>query len=330
MSKLRVAILSGGKSAEHEVSRKSAKNILAALDREKFEPLSIVIEKDGSWPLEKIINPKTGQKQDDIDVVFPVLHGPFGEDGSIQGLLRMANIPFVGAGVLGSAVGMDKVVMKKLLKEAGLPIGKFLSFNSGQTIEFELIEKTLGMPCFVKPANMGSSVGVMKVVDEDSLKQTIKTAFQFDSKIIIEEAIEGSEIECSVLGNDNPTASLPGRIEATKEFYSYEAKYLDTQGAMLEIPAKLDQETISRVQGLALKTFKTLNCSGLARVDMFLAPAGKLVINEINTLPGFTEISMYPKLWEVSGISYTELITKLIELALERHAQQQALKTSYN
>jgi D-alanine-D-alanine ligase len=264
-------------------------------------------------------------------VAFPILHGPFGEDGTVQGLLKLADIPFVGAGVLGSAAGMDKDVMKRLLRDAGIPIGKFITLRGGpaNAPSFADAAGELGAPFFVKPANMGSSVGVSKVYDEDGCRAALDEAFRFDSKVLIEENIPGREIECSVLGNDNPAASLPGEVRPSKEFYSYEAKYIDSNGAVLEIPAKLPPETVRRVQELAVKTFQTLECQGLSRVDFFLRDSGEVIVNEINTMPGFTKISMYPKLWEASGLGYRELIDRLIQLAIERFNAEKGLATSY-
>lgn len=351
--KIRVGILFGGKSAEHEVSLRSAKSILDALDRGKYEPVLIGIAKDGKWKIvdEKLLPPgdalAIGVSSDEtalvpssegelsgpatagrIDVVFPVLHGPFGEDGTVQGLLRLANVPFVGPGVLGSAVGMDKDVMKRLLRDAGIPNAKFLAFRSHEQVSFETVWEALGLPIFVKPANLGSSVGVSKATDEASFHTAVEEAFRYDTKIIVEEAIIGREIECAVLGNEHPIASVPGEVIPYAEFYSYEAKYIDADGAGLEIPAKLDPETAKHVQDIAVRTFRTLACEGMGRVDCFLRDNGEILVNEINTIPGFTSISMYPKLWEVSGVGYAELIDRLIRLAIDRHERDGKLLTS--
>lgn len=361
MKKIRVAIVFGGRSAEHEVSLQSAKNIVEAIDKDKYEVTLVGIDKSGRWlflessqfllhaenpklialnksdkevvlssngSTNSLINISHPQDREQIDVVFPVLHGPFGEDGTIQGLLKLASVPFVGASVLGSAVGMDKDVMKRLLTQAGIPVAKFLVFNLLDLVNFDLVKKKLGLPIFIKPANLGSSVGVHKVKNKAQFDQAIQNAFTYDSKILVEEYIKGREIECSVLGNENPIASFPGEVIPTREFYSYEAKYIDENGALLKIPAKLPPFTIKKIQDLAIKTFKALCCEGMGRVDMFLTNKGKIYVNEINTIPGFTKISMYPKLWEVSGISYTELIDRLIQLALERFQRERALKTS--
>jgi D-alanine-D-alanine ligase len=277
-----------------------------------------------------ISNITNGKEEKAIDVVFPILHGPFGEDGTVQGLLKLADLPFVGAGVLGSAVGMDKDVMKRLLRDAGIPIGKFMVLRSHEAFPpFKVPAERLGLPLFVKPANMGSSVGVSKVHDAGEYEAALGLAFEYDTKIILEEFIRGRELECSVLGSEPPAASLPGEVVSTHEFYSYDAKYLDEKGAALEIPAKVPAETAREIQELAVNTFQTLSCEGLARVDFFLKADGGVLVNEINTMPGFTKISMYPKLWEAGGISYSALIDTLIELAIQRFNREKKLKTSY-
>lgn len=364
--KIRVGILFGGKSAEHEVSLQSAKNVYDAIDKNKYEVTLIGIDKQGRWYLSSekqfllsVDNPKLikfknvkenlalmpgeNKKQlmkiadnrtiDLIDVIFPVLHGTFGEDGTIQGLLKLANIPFVGAGVLGSAVGMDKNVMKRLLRDAGIPIARFLTFKKHEKsdINFSDVVDTLGLPCYVKPANLGSSVGIHRVTNKDEFDAAIEDAFLYDIKILIEEGIEGREIECSVLGNENPIASVPGEVITNKEkhhFYSYQAKYLDENGALLRIPADLSPTVTKQIQKMAVESFKAICCEGMARVDFFLKNDDQIYVNELNTIPGFTKISMYPKLWQASGISYTELIDRLIQLALERFEKENNLKTS--
>lgn len=358
--KLRVALLFGGKSAEHEISLISARNIAAAMDKTKYDVVAIGIDKQGRWHLDEGARLLSGTAQavdfkdagniaavlpgdnampvvrgsgsglGAIDVVFPVLHGPFGEDGTIQGLLKLANIPFVGAGVLGSAVGMDKDVMKRLLRDAQIPIAKFLAFERSDQnpISFSKARKTLGLPLFVKPANLGSSVGISKVNKENQFADAVRLAFRYDNKIIIEEGIHGREIECSVLGNEKPIASLPGEIVVQHDFYSYDAKYLDDQGARLEIPARLPKKTVKEIQRTAVRAYLALCCEGMARVDFFLRPNGQVLVNEINTIPGFTKISMYPKMWEASGLSYPRLIDRLIGLALERARHERRLRTS--
>ena len=377
--KLRVGILFGGKSAEHEVSLQSAKNVYDAIDRDKYEPVLIGIDKSGRWLLNEesrfllnaddprrirlnassdevalvpqskgvIANLSAFKRDTSIDVVFPILHGPFGEDGTVQGLLKLADIPFVGAGVLASAAGMDKDVMKRLFRDAELPIGKFRALCLGGKIpEFEEICVALGSPVFVKPANMGSSVGVSKVHTREEYLPALQAAFEYDTKVLIEEFIRGRELECSVLGSpfgkpnsgkpDSDTtnegggieASLPGEVKSSHEFYSYDAKYIDENGAVLIIPADVPAETAKRIRELSIAVFKAVGCEGLARVDFFLKEDGSLLVNEINTMPGFTRISMYPKLWEASGISYTTLIDRLIALAIERFERENRLKTS--
>ncbi len=335
--KLKIAIIFGGKSAEHEVSLRSAKNALEAIDKEKYEPVLISVDKSGQWRLNDglvALMPQSGltkgENKISIDVAFPILHGPFGEDGTVQGLLKLAGIPFVGAGVLGSAVGMDKDVMKRLLREASVPVGKFIALTSSETVpDYWAVKQKLGAPFFIKPANMGSSVGISKVHNAAEYLAAVKKAFTYDVKIVIEEYIEGREIECAVLGDDKPLASVPGEVISSHEFYSYEAKYLDEKGARLQIPAKISATAAAEIRKLAIKTFKILSAAGLARVDFFLRDNGQVIVNEINTMPGFTAISMYPKLWEASGISYAELIDRLIQLALERFDQEQKLKTDY-
>lgn len=348
--RLKIGILFGGKSAEHEVSLQSARNVINSLDKNKYEVVPMGITKEGRWLLSntsnyllnsndpKLIKLNTASREivpindevrtkEKIDVIFPVMHGPFGEDGSMQGLLKLAGVPFVGAGVLGSAVGMDKEVMKRLLRDAGLPVNKFLALRSNEKISYTQAKKKLGNTVFIKPANMGSSVGVSKARNEREFKKALAEAFKYDTKILIEEYIPCREIECAVLGNDTPIASVPGEIIANQEFYSYDAKYID-KGAVAEIPAKIPQKTAKKIRELAVRTFKALECAGLGRVDFFLTKKSKIYVNEINTIPGFTDISMYPKLWEASGIPQGKLLDILINLALERFDKEKKLKTS--
>jgi len=316
--KLKIGVLFGGKSAEYDVSLVSAKNIIKTLDKKKYKIIPIKIDKKGKFKLESLKK---------VDLVFPVLHGPYGEDGSMQGLLKILDIPFVGPSVLGSAVGMDKDVMKKLLKEANINIGKFIVIKNGEQKSFNEIKKYLGLPFFVKPANMGSSVGISKVKNEAELVSAIKEAFLYDTKIVIEENIIGQEVECSVLGNEKPIASILGEIIPKKDFYSYEAKYIDAKGAELRIPANLRDDVKKKVQETAIKVFQVLNCEGMGRVDFFVKKNGEVVVNEINTIPGFTSISMYPKLWEASGLPTSELLDVLINLAINRFKRESKLKS---
>jgi D-alanine-D-alanine ligase len=364
MKKIRVGIVFGGRSAEHEVSLQSAKNVLEALDRQKYDPVLIGIDREGRWRLDeqtrqlfevarplpnltadsprevalvargdasRLMNLSDESDAGGLDVVFPVLHGPYGEDGSVQGLCRLANMPCVGAGILGSAVGMDKDVMKRLLRDAGIPIARFVTLLRGKTApDFAALKADLGSPLFVKPANLGSSVGISRVENEKDFRAALASAFEYDTKVVVEENIVGREVECAILGNDDPQASVPGEIETGSghSFYDYEAKYLDEKGAALHIPADLGPELTEKVRALAIRAFTVLCCDGMARVDMFVKDNGEVLVNEINTIPGFTRISMYPKLWEASGIPYSRLVDRLIELALERHKAERGLKTT--
>jgi len=390
MKKLRVGVLFGGRSGEHEVSLLSAASVLNAIDKKKYDVVPIGITKEGRWltashaerllkgedavgveprhlragdpeatsaaaVLAKgegvVVPPMPGMNHSallpfetsahevhaaanpiDVDVIFPVLHGTFGEDGTIQGLLELADIPYVGAGVLGSATGMDKDVMKKLFRDAGLPIVKHVAvlrsaWRSAPKKVRKQIETALKYPVFVKPANLGSSVGISKVHDGSEVAAAMDEAARFDRKIVIEQGVGGAkgkarEIECSVLGNDEPIASIPGEIVPIKEFYDYDAKYL-YEGSELIIPAKLPKAKQKEVQRLAVQAFQAVDCAGLARVDFLMEPrTGKMFVNEINTMPGFTSISMYPKLWAASGIEYAELIARLIQLGLQRYEEK--------
>ncbi len=340
-NKLKIAILYGGKSAEHEVSIRSAESIISALDKEKYEIVKIFISPKGKWQLENsskniLLAPESNGEltingeisSDKIDVVFPVLHGPFGEDGTVQGLLKLAGIPFVGPSVLGSSIGMDKDVTKRLLREAGIPIPNFITTTHSKLPSYAIAKETLGNIIFIKPANLGSSVGVHKITNEQEYQSATLDAFSYDTKILLEEFIEGREIECSVLGNEDPITSLPGEIIPTHDFYSYESKYTDQNGAKYEIPANLDELMTKKIQDLSIKTFKTLCCEGMSRVDFFLKANGEIFVNEINTIPGFTSISMYPKMWEASGLPYSKLLDKLIDLAIKRHQVEQKLLTN--
>jgi len=370
--KRRVAILFGGKSGEHEVSLISARSVMAALDKDKYDIYPIGITKEGRWitsgdpmallcgegdhPLgvleegEEKATPGTALERapgrdlvpgtsrgrfPDVDVVLPILHGTFGEDGTVQGLLELADLPYVGAGVLGSALGMDKVAQKHILRANGLPVVDFVPIlRSRWQREPEAViaevERYLKYPVFVKPANLGSSVGITKAHHREELRQGLDLAARFDRRLLVEAGINAREIECAVLGNDAPIASVPGEIIPCNEFYDYRAKYLD-EGSELLIPAPLSEETSARVRALAIQAFLAIDCAGMARVDFFLCKeTGRLYINELNTIPGFTPISMYPKLWEASGIPYAELLDRLIELAIERHEDKHRSKTSYD
>ena len=362
-SKIRVAVLFGGRSAEHEVSLQSARNVIEAIDPEQYETVLIGIDRNGAWllndesvPLLNSDNPQlialnesknfvsliSGDQSgvlinlqnqvpvQSVDVVFPVLHGPYGEDGSIQGLAKLANVACVGSDILGSAIGMDKDVSKRLLRDAGIPVARHLCVRrNGLTGELpRQVEQSLGCPVYVKPANMGSSVGVVKVSILADLIPAINKALEYDAKVVIEEAIVGREIECSVLGNDDPIASIVGEIVTDDGFYSYEKKYIDANAAVLKIPAELDQSTLEQVQATSIAAFRALESRGMARVDMFLTASGSIYVNEINTIPGFTAISMYPKLWQASGISYKDLIDRLIQLAVQEHKAKNEFKTT--
>lgn len=360
--KQKVAILFGGKSTEHDISLRSATNIFNAVDRTLFEPILLGVDRNGRWcydadyslstPVDLTQNDYFGdavavylsdrtegqtlvstQNNREVlaafELAFPIIHGAFGEDGTLQGILQALNIPFVGPDVLGSAASMDKDVTKRLFRDAGLPIAAFFTLHKHHPDQFsyaEIIEK-LGLPLFVKPANAGSSVGVSKATDEKSFEQALRKAFEYDNKILVEEAVIGKEVECAILGNrNNLKASVVGEIVPTKDFYSYEAKYLSTNGAKLKIPADIPDAIADTLRLQAIKAFETLCCEGMSRVDFFLRDDHSFVINEINTLPGFTTISMYPKLWENSGLSYTNLITELIRLGVERQQRNQALR----
>ena len=383
MKKLRVGVIYGGRSGEHEVSIASAASVIKHLDRSRYEPIPIRIEKDGRWtiadraptaisaaevieqarlhaprsprpgretvlvahPSEDTLvtierRPAKGSDVDQavvtglgLDVVFPILHGPYGEDGTVQGLLELANVPYVGPGVMASAVGMDKAVMRVLFVARGLPVAPWLSLirrdwecdRAAVTAGLQ----TLGLPIFVKPANLGSSVGITKVKSTDELAAAIDHALEFDRKVVVEAAVpEAREIECAVLGNDEPQASMPGEVIPSREFYDYEAKYLDA-GSQTIIPADLPADQIAEVQRLAIEAFRAVDAAGMSRVDFLLARStGIIYVNEINTIPGFTTISMYAKMWEASGVSYPTLVDRLIQLAIDRHTEKQRLRTS--
>jgi D-alanine-D-alanine ligase len=358
--KLNLGLIFGGRSGEHEVSLQSAYAIANAVDQEKYNLFLLAIDKSGNWFLadpndylyhaedpskiklkvqsekqvalvpkgnsNRILKLSNGRELGSLDVAFPIIHGTFGEDGCLQGYMAMLNLPCVGADVLGSAIGMDKYIAKQLLVQAGVKVADFLIADGNIDID-QLIEQAgdkFGFPVFIKPAASGSSVGVSKASTREELRTSLLKALRYDSRVLIEEAIKGREIECAILGNERLVASIPGEIVPRHEFYSYEAKYLDANGARLDMPADIPKEIALRVQEVAQKSYSALSCSGMARVDMFLTEKKELILNEINTLPGFTKISMYPKLMELSGVPFTLLIDRLVQLAVERHRQKEA------
>jgi len=368
--KIRVGLVFGGRSGEHEVSLASATSVMANLDKEKYDVVPIGITKEGSWllgvappwlleaeqgagheegleqstavtltgdPSLRRLIPVRGSEQlgaeGALDVVFPVLHGTYGEDGALQGLLEMANVPYVGCGVLGSALGMDKEKMKMIFSSVGLPVVEALTYRRNEWERspeeiMDAVEQRLGYPCFVKPVNLGSSVGVNKAHNRDELAHAIRVAAEYDRKIIVERGINCRELECSVLGNDEPIASIVGEVVPSNEFYDYNAKYIDGKSHVI-IPAAIPQATAEQVRRWAVQAFTALDLSGLSRVDFFLEKeTGQVFINEVNTIPGFTQISMYPKLWEASGLSYAQLLDRLVELAIERHEDRQRNRTN--
>jgi D-alanine-D-alanine ligase len=362
--RMRVGVVYGGRSGEHEVSLRSAASIIAALDPARYEVVPIAITKDGRWltgpeslevlevaqrdlspipdhgsdvmlpadPTRRGLLPLGRGRASRLDVVFPVLHGTYGEDGTIQGLLELADLPYVGAGVLASAAGMDKAIMKSVFRDAGIPVCRWLVARAADDTPEALagrVAAELGFPCFVKPANLGSSVGITKVKEPAELKAAVAEAAAYDPKLVIEEAIDGREFECAVLGNDRPEASVVGELVPSHEFYDYVDKYVD-QGAEVIIPARVPAGTSDEMRALAVRAFRAVDCSGLARVDFFLERrSGRVLVNEINTMPGFTSISMYPKLWEASGLPYPALLDRLIALALERHAARGRRRLSF-
>ena len=349
-SRIRLVLLCGGASPEHDVSVSSAREVWHALSKERYIVEVVFIDRSGVWWLIRdashwfsietheareacsrervtLLPGSDGEMYSleqgcvcmKADVVFPLLHGPFGEDGTVQGVLLLAGVPFVGSGVCASAAGMDKDVTKRLLREAGIPVGVYRAYaRAEERPSFERIRELVGMPCFIKPASMGSSIGVTKVSTEAEYQAAVASAFSFDRKILIEAMVVGREIECAVLGNRSPQVSLPGEVVVHRGFYSYEAKYQDANASSLIIPAVLTPEEVVRAQEVALRVYKTLGCEGLARVDLFLTPEGEVLVNEVNTMPGFTTRSMYPKLWEASGKGYSELLDDLVRLALEK------------
>jgi len=359
--KLRVGVFFGGCSAEHEISLMSAVNVINALDSSKYEIIPIGVDRNGKMFLQHLLMSSQGKVQGEIkliphinnqvvlvpgtghgllvnlftkeklhaiDIAFPIMHGSYGEDGTIQGVIKAANVPFVGSDLLSSAICMDKDIAKRLLRDAGLPIVDFITLHkhSRDQIEPQQIIKKLGLPCFVKPANLGSSIGVFKVKDKKDLASAIDSAFEYDNKVLIEKYIEGREIECAVLGNTELKTSLPGEVIPKQEFYSYDAKYFDDNGADVVAVADISKELQSQIQSLAIDAFRCLECQGMARVDFFLAKDDEIFINEVNTVPGFTAISQYPKMWEASGLLCPILLDELITLALAHFDEQKSLK----
>ena len=322
--KTRVAVVYGGRSGEHEVSLVSAASVMAAMNFARYDVIPYLIAKDGRWSPGPIL-PEPGANPG-IDVVFPVLHGTFGEDGTVQGLFELADLAYVGANVLSSAVSMDKDVMKRVCRDRGLPVVEYMVLERGALNAADAVARELPFPIFVKPANLGSSVGISKAHDLPELEKALELAAEFDRKIIVERGIEGREFECAVLGNDDPMASAPCEILPSREFYDYEDKY-ELNLARTVLPVDLPESETREIRRLAVECFKAVGCEGMGRVDFLReAATGKLYINEINTIPGFTSISMYPKMWAYSGIPYSELIDRLIELALERHRAKKATR----
>jgi len=333
--RVRIAVLMGGRSSEHEISLASARSVLEALDPERYETVTVAIGRDGRWELgtgsangsvaETLPVPtgKVPAALGEVDVVFPILHGPFGEDGTVQGLLELAGVPYVGAGVLGSALAMDKDVFKSVMRDNGVPVTRNVTLRTSDPVE-----NPFDYPVFVKPARLGSSVGITKVRSEDELTPAVELAFRHDEKVLVEEFVPGVEVECGVLGNDKPIASLPGEIVSHGfsgvDWYDYSAKY-DEGGMDLLVPPRLEQTAIERVQELAVRSFVAGECEGMARVDFFVREDGEVLVNELNTIPGFTATSVYAKLFEASGIPYPELVDRLVQLALERHERRSRL-----
>ena len=321
--RLRVAVLYGGRSGEHEISLRSAESIIAGLNPAKYEVQRILITPEGRWQ-PRALSPEPGANPG-IDVVFPVLHGTFGEDGTVQGLLELAGLPYVGAGVLASAVCMDKEVTKRLVVERGLPVAEYFTVTRGHHSAQDICGR-LPFPMFVKPANLGSSVGISKAKNCAELEAALELAAQYDRKILVERGIAGREFECSVLGSEEPIAAVPCEVIPSREFYDYEDKYL-LDAAKLIVPAPLTPEQTVEMQRLAVAAYRAVECEGMARVDFLMETAtGKIYINEVNTIPGFTSISMYPKMWEAAGVPFAELLDRLIDLALERHRSREATR----
>ncbi|MCG8474864.1 MAG: D-alanine--D-alanine ligase [Cytophagales bacterium] len=351
----KVGILFGGRSVEHEVSLLSAVNVVKYLDQERFEPVLIGIDKEGKWhlgadpssfrsseqPLSLSLNPALGglsqpehKSLKELDVVFPVLHGTDGEDGSIQGLFKAMDVPVVGSGVLGSALCMDKIFSKKILESEGIPVAKYVAFHKREEgqVAFEDVVEKIGLPFIAKPATLGSSVGVSKVKSEEDFKDALQEIFQFDQRVLLEEFVTARELECAVMGNHEPVASAPGEVllDTAYEFYSFEAKYVDKQASQIIIPALMSAAHAKAIKEYSVKAYQALGCEDFARVDIFLKEDGQVLVNEINTIPGFTNISMFPGLWANEGIAYRDLLTHLIKMALDRNAESKLLQTHFN
>lgn len=347
MTSQRVAVILGGRSGEHEVSLASARSVMAALDPLRWEVVPIGISRSGNWltPQETALALENGNRAlvsdgapmlsasealsalASCDVAFPLIHGTNGEDGTLQGFLEIAGIPYAGCGVAASAIGMDKALMKALFREAGIPVARYSVIRSweytlAQNDSMALIEEAIGYPCFVKPANGGSSVGVSRARSREDMPEAFKAAFAYDDKAVVEQAVVGREVECSVLGNEHPEVSIVGEIVPDRDFYDYESKYSSASTTQLYIPAPIAEGTARDIQRLAARMYQVMGCEGYSRIDFFLTPADKIIANEVNTIPGFTSISMYPKLWEASGLGYTPLLTKILELALARHQRR--------
>lgn len=353
MGKIKVAILYGGRSVEHGVSVNSARNIFEFIDRKKFSPVTIGVTQQGKWHLTPDVSKNihkgkaisvqldarkpvflSGTKKISLDVVFPVLHGTDGEDGSVQGMLKALDIPVVGTGVLGSALSMNKIVAKRLLREAGLPVADFIpyQFQGKPEPSFEAIKSKLGLPFMVKSASLGSSVGITKVNAKQEFSGAVEEAFRYDNELLFERYVKGREIECAILGNSPPQASLPGEIIISKEyaFYTFDAKYVDGKAVTIKVPANLPSDTREKIRDLSVRAFQALKCSDYARVDLFLTEPGDVYVNEINSIPGFTNSSMYPMMWKERGLSFQELISKLILLALERTKTENRIQHKFN
>jgi D-alanine-D-alanine ligase len=347
MARQRVAVILGGRSREHEVSVRSARSVVSALDAARWEAVPIAITRSGAW-LDAVTtragldshlasfegegrsilrSPQALAALASCDVAFPLVHGTFGEDGTMQGFLEMADMPYAGAGVAASAIGMDKALMKALFREAGIRVTRYSVIRSweytlSQKASMRLIEETCGYPCFVKPANGGSSVGITRAASREDLPEAFRAAFACDDKVVVEQAVIGREVECSVLGNEQPEASIVGEVEPDRDFYDYDSKYAASSTTTLHIPARLSEPVAEEVRQLAVRMYQVMGCEGYARVDFFVTPGDQVVANEINTIPGFTSISMYPKLWKASGLGYSDLLTRILELAIERHERR--------